>query len=211
MEPKKVYYENLANTIIKNLNKRKMRAYYCRDKKEALEKIFELIPEGASIGWGGSETLKEVGIIQKAAEGSFQCFDRKKAKSKEEEKDIYGKICGCDYYFMSSNAITVDGELINIDGNGNRVAFLCFGPENVFVVVGMNKVVSNVEEGIRRTKNVAAPSNTIRLGKKTPCAITGVCHDCQSDDCICAQTVITRRSMIQDRITVFLIGEELGY
>jgi len=112
---------------------------------------------------------------------------------------------------MSTNAITLDGELINIDGRGNRVAFLCYGPQNVLILTGMNKVVSNVEEGINRTRNIAAQPNAIRLNKKTPCGITGRCEHCFSQDCMCGQFVVTRRSLIPNRIKVVLIGEELGY
>ena len=211
MEPKEIYYQNLANTVIKNMAKRQINGIYCKNREEALEKIFELIPVGASIAWGGSSSIKQVGVLDRAANGQYVCLDRKAVSTKQEEKEIYGKICTCDYFFMSSNAITIDGELVNIDGTGNRLAFLCFGPEHVFVVAGMTKIVANVEEGISRTRNVAAPPNTVRLGRNTPCATTGKCHDCQSDDCICANTVITRRSIPSGRITVFLVGEELGY
>ena len=116
-----------------------------------------------------------------------------------------------DYFLMSSNAITLDGELVNIDGHSNRVACLCCGPKNVIVIAGMNKVVSNVEEGVDRVHNFAAPPNTVRLNKNTPCAQTGRCADCYSPDCICSQIVITRRSSIPNRIKVILVGEELGY
>ena len=112
---------------------------------------------------------------------------------------------------MSTNAITKEGELINVDGVGNRVACLINGPEHVLVITGMNKVVPTVEDGIRRVRNIAAPPNSIRVGSKTPCSVTGFCSDCQSDDCICSQTVITRRSMKPGRITVILVGEEYGF
>lgn len=112
---------------------------------------------------------------------------------------------------MSINAITLEGELINIDGRGNRVAFLCYGPQNVLILTGMNKVVPDVESGIKRARDIAAPPNAVRLNKKTPCAITGKCADCYSPDCMCGQFVVTRRSGIPNRIKVILIGEELGY
>ena len=211
MESKDIYYQNLANTVIKNMEKRQINGVYCCNRQEALEKIFDMIPEGASIAWGGSSSIKQVGVLDKAANGKYVCLDRKAFSTREEEKVIYGKICSCDYFFMSSNAITIDGELVNIDGVGNRLAFLCYGPEHVFVVAGMNKIVTNVQEGINRARNIAAPPNTVRLGRNTPCAVTGKCHDCQSDDCICANTVITRRSIPKGRITVFLVGEELGF
>ena len=112
---------------------------------------------------------------------------------------------------MSTNAITTNGELVNIDGTGNRVAALIYGPETVIILAGMNKIAANVDEALSRVHNVATAQNCIRLGKKTPCAITGVCADCLSPDCICNQVVITRRSGIKGRIKVLLIGESFGY
>jgi len=112
---------------------------------------------------------------------------------------------------MSSNAISVTGELVNIDGTGNRLAALIYGPSNVIILAGMNKVMPTVEAALSRVKNTASPINAIRLSRNTPCAVTGICSECQSPDCICAQTVITRRSNQAGRIKVILIGEELGY
>ena len=124
---------------------------------------------------------------------------------------MYRDAFSADTYFMSTNAITLDGELINIDGNGNRVAALIYGPDQVIIVAGLNKVTANVEDGIRRVRNCATPPNCIRLNKKTPCAATGRCADCLSPEGICNQLVITRRSGNPDRIKVILIGESLGY
>lgn len=129
----------------------------------------------------------------------------------QEKKEIYAKVVCADYFFMSTNAITLDGELVNVDGAGNRVACLSSGPDNVIILAGMNKVAASVEEGHDRVRNTAAPINALRLNKKTPCAVTGRCSNCQSPDCICSQIVITRRSHIPGRIQVILIGEELGY
>ena len=211
MTPKKQYYENISNTIIKGLEKRQMEGYYCPDCESAVKKALELMPEGASIGWGGSMTLTEVGLMDAIKKGSYEIIDRDTAKTPEEQRKIYGQICCSDFFLMSTNAITVDGELINIDGRGNRVAFLCYGPENVIVFAGMNKVVTDVEAGFQRARNIAAPPNTVRLNKKTPCAMTGKCGDCFSPDCICSQFVVTRRSGVPNRIKVILVGEELGY
>lgn len=112
---------------------------------------------------------------------------------------------------MSTNVITLDGELINIDGRGNRVAFLCYGPQNVLILAGMNKVVTDIESGFKRIRDIASPQNAIRLNRNTPCKLLGRCKDCYSPDCMCGQLVITRRSIIPNRIKVILIGEELGY
>ena len=211
MDPKKQYYENTANTIIKNLNKRQMNGYYCPDTESARKKVLELLPEGASVGWGGSMTLNETGILPAIIEGPYREINRDKAITPEEQKKVYSEIFSCDYFLMSTNAITLDGELVNVDGRANRVAFLCFGPENVIVVAGMNKVVPDLESAMKRVRNIAAPPNTVRLHKNTPCAVTGRCGECLSPDCICSQIVITRRSGVPGRITVVLVGEELGF
>ena len=212
MAPKKQYYENVAATIIKNLEKRRMNGFYCADKESAIAKVLELMPAGSSVGWGGSMTLKDNGFFDAITDANaYQIIDRDTAKTKEEEKKIYSEICAANFFLMSTNAITLNGELVNVDGRGNRVSFLCYGPDHVIVVAGMNKVVTDVESGIKRVRNMAAPPNCVRLNKKTPCSVTGTCADCFSPDCICAQTVVTRLSFYPGRINVILVGEELGY
>ena len=208
---KEKYYENVANTIIKNLSKRQIEGYYCPSKKDALEKALELMPKGSSVGWGGSMSLIEMGLIHAIKNGDYKVIDRDITTNLEELKQIYGEICCADYFLMSTNAITLEGELINIDGRGNRVAFLCFGPQNVLILAGMNKVVTDVESGFKRTRDIASSPNAIRLNRKTPCAITGKCENCYSSDCMCGQLIVTRRSGIPNRIKVILIGEVLGY
>lgn len=207
---KKKYYENIANTIIKNFKKRQIEGYYCNDKNAAVEKALDLIPKGASVGWGGSKTLIETGLLY-AIQQDYKIIDRDKATNLEEQRKCYGEICCSDFFLMSTNAITLDGELINIDGRGNCVAFLCYGPQNVLILTGMNKVVTDIDAGLKRVRNIASPPNAIRLNRKTPCAITGKCEDCYSTDSMCGQIVITRFSLIPNRIKVILIGEELGY
>ena len=209
--PKQKNYENVANTIIKNLSKRQIEGYYCPDKESAMQKALELIPMGASIGWGGSMTLIETGLMDAIKNRDYKIIDRDSAKNLDEQRRIYGEICCSDFFIMGTNAITLDGELINIDGRGNRLAFLCYGPQNVIILAGMNKVVSDVKSGFKRARDIASPPNAVRLNKKTPCYATGKCEDCYSPDCICGQFVITRRSGVPNRIKVILIGEELGY
>lgn len=211
MSPKDIAKENMANTIIKNMSKKNMEGYYCATAAEAVEKALSLMPEGSTITWGGSVTLKECGLMDAIHAKNYELIDRADAKTPEEGRAMYGRQVMADYFLMSSNAVTIDGELVNIDGNSNRVACLCCGPKNVIVIAGMNKVVSSVEEGVQRVHNFAAPPNTVRLNKNTPCAQTGRCADCYSPDCICSQIVITRRSSIPNRIKVILVGEELGY
>ena len=211
MRYKSESYENQAKTIIKNLKKRNMIGYYCETGKEALDLVKSILPKGSLVTNGGSETLVETGIMDLIRSGEYEYIDRKSAKTPEESRALYGRIVTADYYLMSTNAITKEGELINVDGVGNRVACLINGPEHVLIITGMNKVVTTVEDGIRRVRNIAAPPNSIRVGSKTPCSVTGFCSDCQSDYCICSQTVITRRSMKPGRITVILVGEEYGF
>ena len=211
MTPKQIYYENAAATIIKGLEKRQMEGYYCPDRTSAVAKALELMPEGSSIAWGGSMSLHESGLMEAVCHGSYEIIDRESAKTPEEQRQLYGRVACCDYFLMSTNAITMDGELVNIDGRGNRVAFLCYGPQNVIILAGMNKVVTDVDAGLKRVRNTATPANTVRLHKKTPCAVTGRCGECFSPDCICSQFVVTRRSGVPGRIKVILVGEELGY
>lgn len=143
--PKQKYFENTANTIIHNLTKRQIEGYYCPDSKSAIEKALELIPEESTIGYGGSMTLEETRLIKIIKDKNYKVIDRDLATNLEQQKVIYSKIFSCDYFLMSTNAITIDEELINIDGRGNRVAFLCFGPQNVLILCGMNKVVPDIE------------------------------------------------------------------
>ena len=212
MNPKQQHYETLANTVIKNLNKRRIEACYCATVEDAEKKAFSYLTDGCTVSFGGSMTLDEMGMLTALRHNpNIRLIDRATATSPEEIKQMYHDALSADYYFMSSNAITVDGQLVNIDGTGNRVAALIYGPENVIIMAGMNKVAANVDEALSRVHNTATPMNCKRLDKKTPCAATGVCSDCLSPDCICNQVVITRRSGIEGRIKVILIGEELGY
>lgn len=209
---KKKFYENQAATIINKLKARKMDGYYCDSMEDAKKKIIELIGDaGKSVGYGGSMTIDDTDLKERIAEAGHNLIVREELnKTPEGTKECNAKLINADTFLMSTNAITLDGELINIDGRGNRVAFLIYGPNQVIVIAGMNKVVSNVEDGIRRVRNFASPPNTVRLNCDTPCAKTGQCMDCLSDS-ICCQIVVTRVSRVPGRIKVILVGEELGY
>ena len=212
MTPKQQAYKRLGNTMIANFKKRNIEAFYCEDSASAVALAMELMKDGGTVGMGGTMTVKEIGLLDKVKSAAHLGFiDRDLAKTPEEKKEIYMKTFQCDYFLTSSNAITIDGELINIDGNGNRVACLIYGPEHVIVIAGMNKVVDDVDTGIARVQNFVAPPNAARLGTRTPCATLGHCGDCHSEDCMCGQIVITRHSKYKDRIKVILVGEELGY
>ena len=211
MSPKAIANQNLANTIIKNMAKRNMEGYYCATSAEAVEKALSLMPEGSSVTWGGSMSIIECGLMDAVKTGKYEIIDRDLAKTPQEVHEMYAKQVMADYYLMSTNALTMNGELVNIDGRANRVSCLCWGPQNVIIIAGMNKVATDVEDAIKRARNIAAPANTVRLNRNTPCTQTGKCENCYSPDCICSQFVVTRRSGVPNRIKVILVGEELGY
>lgn len=212
MTPIETYYENLAKTTMKNLEKRHFECHYCKTSQEAVKLASELVPSDSTVSFGGSMTLAESGMADMLKQrDDITLLDRSKAGTPEEVKEIYHRSLNADYYFMSSNAITADGELVNIDGTGNRVGALIYGPEHVIILAGMNKISPTLKEAVSRVKNVASPINANRLNRQTPCAATGLCSDCLSPDCICSHTVITRKSAPEKRIKIILIGESLGY
>ena len=204
----------LAQQLIPRMEKRQFEVCYCDTGSEAFAKACSYFTDGCSIANGGSTTLKEIGMMSfLAGEGGekYNFIDRSVCKTMQEKREVFAKAALADYYLMSTNAFTLDGELVNIDGVGNRVAALCFGPENVIVIAGMNKLAKDVDSAIERVHLTAAPPNALRLSCKTPCAMTGQCGACLSPDCICAHTVVTRFSRIPGRIKVILVGEDLGY
>ena len=211
MTPKQTFYENQAKSIIHKLEARKMEGYYCPDKEAAKAKVLELIGQDKKVvTYGGSMSLDEIGLKEAVEDAGHDLLRREKYVTPEEKRECFAKQTLADVFLMSTNAITLDGELVNIDGSGNRVACLAFGPKEVIVVAGMNKVVADVDEGIARSRNFAAPPNTVRLGCDTPCAKIGQCGNCLTNT-ICCQIVVTRASSIPGRIKVILVGEELGY
>lgn len=211
MSHKDTFYLNQATTIIKKLNQRHMEGYFCESAQEAKLKALSLIEEDSVISWGGSQTIAQTGLIDALKKGPYTLLDRSQAENQDEVRDIYLKAFTADYYLMSSNAITLDGKLVNVDGNGNRVAALIYGPKNVIVIVGMNKVVLDEAAAIQRVRNFSAPANALRVGAGTPCTMSGRCHECMGENTICCNTVITRISRYPNRIKVILVGEELGY
>ena len=211
MSPKKEAFSAMAKTIIENLQKRNMEGYFFESSADCVKAVIDYIPQGSVISWGGSETIKETGLMDAVHNGAYELIDRAAARNPEEARALYTKTVLADYYLISSNAVTIEGELINIDGNGNRVACLIQGPSHVIIVVGMNKIVTDVESGVARVRNMASPANAVRLNRKLPCAATGNCHDCLSPECFCNQIVVTRRSGHTGRIKVYLVAEDLGY
>ena len=203
--------ERLAEVVIQQMKHRHINAYYCANSADAIKQVQELIPEGSSITWGGSLTIREMGLTAALKAGNYQVFDRDEIKTQAEKVEIYRKAFSCDYYLTSANAITEDGLIVNIDGSGNRVAAITWGPEHVIFVVGMNKVCHDLEAAMSRARHLAAPVNATRIGCKTPCQVDGICHSCHSTECICNYLHVMRNSYPAGRHTVILVGEEWGY
>ena len=199
--------ERVAGALTAN----RMEARVVESREELLEILRGMLGKGDSIASGGSMTLEETGVNALLSGGDYDFYFRGRTDEKGEPVDVYRAAFSCDWYFSSSNAITEDGLLYNVDGNANRVAALCFGPKKVVVIAGYNKVVRNLHAAAERVRAIAAPANCIRLGKKTPCASTGHCMDCKSPDHICCDRVIQGFQRDPERIKVFLLPEDFGY
>lgn len=210
LAPMKKMYDKSGPAVVKALEKRHFEAYYCSTAADAVEKVLELIPEGDVVSWGGVATVDELGIKDHLRRRNQPVIDRDTAGSPDERVAMLHQALTCDTFLMSSNAISEDGQLVNIDGTGNRVAALCYGPKQIIVVAGMNKVAADLNGAIARARHIAAPANAQRFDGSSPCRITGQCADCTSPDCICAQMVITRFCNPVGRIKVVLVGEDLG-
>ena len=208
---KKLYYQKRSEHLVRNLKTRHFDAYYCDTKEEALQKALELIPKGASVGWGGATTAEQVGLLQAIRQGDYSAMDRDTAKTPEERMEIMHRCLGADWFITGANALSMTGEMVNIDGNGNRVGAIVYGPKSILVFAGMNKVEDTLEKAVIRARTVAAPMNQQRFLGNAPCSVTGTCADCKADGCICSQLLITRFCRPAGRITFILVGEELGF
>ncbi len=200
--------ELLAAEVIKGLKSRNMTGYYAKDNEEALKKALELIPEGSTVGMGGAMSAHEIGLVDKLKSGNYNFIDREEY---EDQRKALLETYDADFFISSVNAMTNEGELVNIDGNSNRVSCIAQGPKKVIFIVGMNKVCADIDSAIKRARNVAAPINAQRFGLDTPCSKTGRCFDCKSPDSICCQFLITRFSRHKDRIHVILVNSDLGF
>jgi L-lactate utilization protein LutB len=209
--PLQMRYDKLGPKLVTALESRSFEAWYFSEAPEAVEKVFSLIPKTDIVSWGGSLTTTALNLQTMAVEKGYKVIDRDKAANPEERIELMRQALLCDTYLTGTNAITEDGELFNIDGNGNRVAALTFGPKQVIVVAGMNKVVRDKFEAMMRAKTIAAPANVQRFPNvKTPCNETGACGDCFLAESICAFFVRTRICKPKGRIKVILIGKDLG-
>jgi hypothetical protein len=210
--PMELRYDKLGPRVAKALEGRFFEAWYFSETGEAVEKVFSLIPKTDVISWGGSMTTVGLNLQGLAVEKGYKVIDRDKATSPEERTELMRQALLCDTYLTGTNAISEDGQLVNIDGFGNRVAAMIYGPKQVIVVAGMNKVAKTVMDAANRARTIAAPANTQRFPNiKTPCNETGACADCLSPESVCTFIVRTRICRPKGRIKVILIGKDLGF
>lgn len=208
--PKELYYEKRGKMLVKNLQSRHFDAVYCATCEEALEKALEWIPEGASVAWGGAMSAAQIGLIDAVRQGNYTALDREKCATKEERDALYVRCLTSDVFLTGANGMSIDGQMVNVDGTGNRVSAIIYGPKTVLVIVGMNKVTDSLDDAVKRARTVAAPANQQRFGLDNPCTATGICTDCKSASCICNQIVITRNCNPAGRIKFILVGQDLG-
>ena len=205
------YYDKRGQLLARNLETRHFQACYCANRQDALEKALAWIPEGSSVGWGGALSAQQIGLMDAVKAGPYRAIDRDMAKDPQERERLVRQTLLADVFITGANALSMDGQMVNIDGMGNRLAAINYGPKTVLVIAGMNKAVDSLEAAVTRARTIAAPMNKQRFDGKTPCEITGVCGDCKSEECICNQILITRRCRPGGRIKFILVGENLGF
>lgn len=206
--------------VLENLKKNNMDAYFLESKEQVVPLVESLLKEGCTVSIGGTMTAKETGVTELLKSGKYNFLDRaREGITPEEVKQVYRDTFSADAYICSANAVTEQGELVNVDGNANRIAALLFGPDQVIVIAGINKIVKDAESGFKRVKEVAAPLNTKRLDCATYCREKGVCvaldgglaSGCGSKQRICCNYLVCGPQRIPGRIKVILVNEKLGY
>lgn len=212
MTPLEIRNNLLGEKLVKNLKRRNIEAFYCPTAQEAVSKVMDLIADGSSVTWGGSMTVRDLGIPQALKErGTLEVLDRDVVDDPQEKQQMYLRAFSADVFLSSANAISEDGVIVNIDGNGNRVAAISWGPKKVIFIVGLNKVAPTVETAIARARSTASPINSQRFDIKTPCRVDGVCHNCNSPESICSYIHLLRNCRNAGRHVVVLVGEDFGY
>lgn len=211
MDVRQMRNEALGKRVVQALESRNMEAYYVETKEEAVKKALELIQKGSTISMGGAASVKECGLYDAVSSGDYVFYDRDRVNTQEEKEEIALRAFSADWFLGSVNAMSENGVFINIDGNANRVAAYAYGPKNVLLIVGMNKIVKTEADAMSRARNEAAPVNAQRFGIDTPCAKNGTCFDCRSPQCICCQILTTRFSRVKGRFKIILVDENLGF
>ncbi len=216
-----VIIDKKIEKTVENLRKNNMEAYVVQNCTEAVKLVEGLLKEGETITCGGSATLAESGVMELMKSGRYNFIDRSVAKSRAETEELYRKSFFADTYLTSANAVTESGQLYNVDGNSNRVAAICYGPKSVIFVVGINKLVRDLDEAVKRVKTCAAPANCVRLGCETPCSKTGECislktggdmpSGCASEGRVCCNYVVSSWQRVKNRFKVIIVKESLGF
>ena len=206
-------YAKIAGQVIKNLRKRRMNGSYAPTGEDAVKQVVSMIPEGSIVSFAGSMTLKEFGVKEAVCSmPNLEIIDPSaEGLSSEEKFEVRRQALLADFMITGTNAVTLDGKLVNLDGMGNRVSGMIFGPKKVILVTGINKVVSDVDEAMKRVKHWAAPINVVRLELDNPCRETLLCSDCKSPSRICNMWTVIEGHAIMDRLHVVLVGEFAGY
>ena len=202
--------KRMADHVIEGLKKRNMEGYYCATKEEAAELILRMMEPGSKVTCGGSRSISDLGLMEKISSGEYTVIEYPMHEKEIAGNPIYQNVVGADYFLMGTNAITVNGELINVDGASNRVGCLVHGPKHVIVIAGLNKLVKTVEDGYNRIQTQICPIIADATNRKTPCGVAGFCNDCHSPECMCCNIVITRHSRYNGRIKVVIVGEHVG-
>lgn len=203
-------YRKTAEKVIGELKKRNMEGFYCGTAEEAKALAISMIPAGSSVSWGGSTTVKQLGILDDLRGMGCGMIEYTAREKEVIGSPVFPRVAAADYFLMSTNAITLKGELINIDGASNRLSSLLHGPKHVVIIAGMNKLVRTLEDGFDRIQTSVCPVIAEKTERKTPCGLAGVCADCHTSDCMCCNIVITRHSRYTGRIKVILVGDMLG-
>lgn len=219
--PKAVWAEKVGQVVVKALRAHKFDAFYCKTKLDAKKKVIELIEDEykknsqATVAWGGSQSMADLGVMEevksRAKTGAWRTLDRDNATTTEEKLETMRRSLLADVYLSGTNAVTLDGKLFNIDGNGNRVAAMIYGPKVVIIACGINKIARDIEAAVSLVRGRSAPMNAQRFDLDTPCSVNGRCADCDSDKCICNVFSVIKHSKVPGRIKVVLVGEELGF
>jgi L-lactate utilization protein LutB len=205
-------YRKKIERTMENLEKNNMEAFLVEDENELIEMMGKTITQGSTVSVGGSMTLFETGVIDFLRSGKFNFLDRyADGLSPEDMKQLFRDSFSANFYFTSTNAVTETGTLYNVDGTGNRTAAMIYGPDNIIVIVGINKLVTTEDEAIERNREVSGPANAKRLSRKTPCTELGYCTDCTSPDRICNSFTFIKRQGAKGRIKVYIVNKDLGY
>ena len=214
-DSRKGHKEPKVKNALTALRQNGFNVLYVPSEESALTAVLDMVPPGDLVGLGGSVTLREMGLPQVLRERGNRVADhweaRRRNVSPQEIMEIRRLHLNSDVFITSTNAVTETGEMVNIDGSGQRVAAMIFGPKKVIVIAGVNKIVKDVDEGLWRARNVAAPMNAKRLHRETPCTVTDACSDCDSAERICNVTALIHRRPRNTDITIILVGEKLGY